>query len=99
MYSQAYAICTIVPCVNSATQPYNDAKNNLKEEFDNIDDELENVKKEYDKLLEQYKESNKKLDIAINVSKNKLLKEKEILFLLKKHIQLQSIENNIKAEN
>lgn len=70
----------------------------LKSSFHTLNNELNRVRKEYENLYENLKASNEKLDIAISLSKNKLLKEKEIVFLLKQFNQLQNIENGIQAQ-
>lgn len=72
-------------------------ENTLKNNYKNIDSALKDIKREYEKLLDELKESNKKLDVAIKLSKEKLLREKEIAFLLKKYNELQSLNNDIRA--
>lgn len=96
--STAESACFKVQCAsNAADNPAKSAKEKLEKAYEKVNKELKNVKSEYDELLKNLKKSNENLDVAIQASKNKLLKEKEILFLLEQHNQLQGVENNIGA--
>lgn len=97
-YSFAYGACCEVPCPSSIADGFEQgAEQALEQNYKQVKNALEDVKKEYDELLKNLKTSNEKLKTAIKLNKAKLLREKEIVFLLKQHNELQGIQNNIRT--
>lgn len=98
--SYAYCACAKVSCPSFIANGFEKiAESTLNASYKSVDSALKSVKNQYDDLLENLKESNKKLEIAINLNQHKLLKEKEIVFLLKQFNVLQGVQNGIRAEN
>lgn len=67
---------------------------NLNGSYGEIRTKLKDVKNEYKATLIYFQNSNEKLDSEIALLKDNLLKEKEILFLLKQFNEIQSIRNS-----
>ena len=70
------------------------AWSNLNKTYGRIRSTLKDVKNEYKATLIYFQNSNEDLDSEIALLKDNLLKEKEILFLLKQFNEIQSIRNS-----
>ena len=98
--SYAYCACAKIHCPSTIAKGFEKvADSTLNASYKSVDSALKSVKNQYDDLLENLKESNKKLELAIKLNQHKLLKEKELVFLLKQFNSLQGIQNGIRAEN
>lgn len=97
--SSLYAKCYYVPCNSQVTQGKISTKENLNQSFSEVKKELEILKSKYEALLEVSKKNNKELDIKLALLKEKTLSNSNILFLLKKSINLLSNQSNIEGLN
>lgn len=98
--SYAYCACAKIPCPSAIAQCFERiAESTLEKSYQSVNNTLKNVKEQYDDLLKNLKESNKSLELAINLNQHKFLKEKELVFLLKQFNALQGTQNGIRAEN
>ena len=79
-------------CENYSNSKYESTANDLKSNYKNVYKLMQDIEDAYDDLTDALKTSNEKLEKMINVTKNKLLQEKKLIFLLKQHNQLY--ENN-----
>lgn len=92
-FNVIYATCPIGSWCD-ATNSRADAWNLLDKSYSKIKNHLEDVRNEYKATLIHFQNSNEKLDSEIALLKDNLLKEKEILFLLKQFNEIQSIRNS-----
>ncbi|EAH6107317.1 hypothetical protein EJP16_08280 [Campylobacter coli] len=97
--SSLYAKCYYVPCNAQVTQGKISTKENLNQSFNEVKKELDILKSKYKDLLEVSRKNNKELDIKLALLKEKTLSNSNILFLLKKSINLLSNQNNIEGLN
>lgn len=96
----ANAVCYEIPCPSIIANGFEQqTEQTLKRQYSSLNDELKAVKSQYDDLLNNLKDSNKKLELAIKLNKQKLLKEKEMVFLLTQFNALQGVHNSIRAED
>ncbi|ECL6143824.1 hypothetical protein ABZL51_001628 [Campylobacter jejuni] len=94
--TNSFAKCYYVPCNQNVQNGKEQTKNDLKTAFDKVNNELKIVKEKYQDLLTSIEKNNKELDEKIALTREKNIKNKEILFLLKQNISLQS--NQISKE-
>lgn len=78
-----------------ATQSRRNAWNSLSKKYVAINNHLTDIKNEYKATLIHFQNSNERLESEIRLLKDNLLREKEILFLLKQFNELKSVENSV----
>lgn len=76
-----------IPCEPTIWASKALVKKDLRKKFRDVMRELSNLKKKYEENLEVYKKSNTLLDFQISLLKEKLIKNKEIIFELNKFNQ------------
>lgn len=86
-----YAKCYYVPCNPNISLAKSSTQSSINAKFEEVMRELELLKQNYENHLSLLKNNNEKLNIQIALMKKRLLKNKELLFLMKK---FNNIENN-----
>lgn len=92
----ATGICSPSVLMNdkASKQFREEAWDTLNGTYSQIHNKLKDVKNEYKATLTYFQNSNEDLDSEIALLKDNLLKEKEILFLLKQFNEIQSVRNS-----
>lgn len=95
----AFGYCYYVDCTANVNQAEQQTKQALTPEFEAVLKELEILKQKYESVLDEYKEQNKLLNSQILLSKEKALKNAELVFLLKKFNESISVSITAESEN
>lgn len=78
-----------------ASQSRKSAWTSLSKKYVSINNQLIDIKNEYKATLIHFQNSNERLESEIRLLQENLLKQKEILFLLKQFNELKSVENSV----
>ncbi|CAD7289540.1 hypothetical protein LMG7974_01617 [Campylobacter majalis] len=89
-----FAKCYYIPCDGNVNMAEQQTKAKLQPEFEGVMSELKILKEKYGLNLKAYEKSNELLREQIALTKEKALKNKELVFLLRKFNQSLSLTIN-----
>lgn len=93
----ANAYCYYLPCDLNIKMAEQQTQMALEKEYLNTNQELQKTILEYKNKISKLKELKKELEIELKLTKEQLLKNQELIFIVKKYNKIKAINIDVKA--